>query len=1011
MNTGRDRAVFVNKTGGGVTIDNITVPSGFDISSVTSPTGSTLHGSTKYKGVWVNHEEKITIYFKTAFNGFNTRKSGNTTIYYTCEDNTSSSHSIALDGTVTIDGNFPSKIMCTIAFFEQRPRGHVLNKDTTNRVHGYPTYVDKTGKVYMYARYRGAHLYWTFRYDGTDRVYHNSLLRSTGSNSGISADEALRSFPADCSYYGNTHHRWGFDSKYNMSASSTWFSNANDCSYMKWNHIDSAQRDRVRLFFFQNVDAVGWSSTGSSFSESSTPEIKHVQLRTDKSSNNRWIQIRTDDRGDKYNLREWMFHKSNGSAARVITQYANFDVDTLKLGFGDPGVGFVSGYCKYRRLQVRREASIAIESHNPSSNDGRMSHISKAVSLPEYHFTIHKNSPNSGSDNGWSAGRLTATSSIYQDCGYDTKYTITRTSAGTINKLWYNEGANPSSNSNWQKTNGGKGTGLYTFDAPQGNGIKAHGKSSSHTPLIFNKTGIPAGKWRVKVYVMCVASWDREDGSVTINGKKQLTFRSHGYHMYETKAHNGASFSYKAGQYRNTPTRYKNSTDWTASSGPRSVFLVSDWFTGSECTAQFNFNTNQSAEDESGFVSHMQIETQTTDSGNTQPLIDINRYVVMGVNQNKTGILTTKKYSWFLKRGHNSGSSRSGSFDIVTNSRTSNASVYIRDKGANWGGVGVNNSTYHTGWQCCESGKGLGSYCNLYSPEDAIRDANSCGGLKSNCSSSKKRSTYELFVCRGLDGRTPWSGATPMHTQSTPGGVGDQWLQAASSWGYPFSMSCCAQSRNARHYPGLYEGKWKANQINKWHRGSIKTRGGKWPRHYNGDANNHYIFKDHVWVVYDNPTDDVLRIKITFNVIGNTNDCLIFRPAFYNMTKGKWDVSPESSASNFKNWSNLPHAWGTKTSGSISHSGQYKNEGKFSRGTYTDTWDSSYEVTNSYISWCRSSSYSRTRPTQSASFTMYSGIPPRTKYKIHATCGLAGGSNEPEGGGVNNIVVQPWEFV
>lgn len=873
MNTGKNRAVFVNKTGGGVTIDNITVPSGFDISSVTSPTGSTLHGSTKYKGVWVNHEEKITIYFKTAFNGFNTRKSGNTTIYYTCEDNTSSSHSIALDGTVTIDGNFPSKIMCTIAFFEQRPRGHVLNKDTTNRVNGYPTYVDKTGKVYMYARYRGAHLYWTFRYDGTDRVYHNSLLRSTGSNSGISADEALRSFPADCSYYGNTHHRWGFDSKYNMRASSTWFSNANDCSYMKWNHIDSAQRDRVRLFFFQNVDAVGWSSTGSSFSESGTPGIKHVQLRTDKSSNNRWIQIRTDDRGDKYNLREWMFHKSNGYAARVITQYANFDVDTLKLGFDDPGVGFVSGYCKYRRLQVRREASIAIESHNPSSNDGRMSRISKSVSFPEYHFTIHKNSPNSGSGNGWSAGRLTATSSIYQDCGYDTKYTITRTSAGSTTKLWYNEGAKPSSNSNWKKTNGGKGTGLYTFDTPQGSGIKAHGKSAKHTPLIFNKTGIPAGKWRVKVYVMCVASWDREDGSVTINGRKQLTFRGFGFHMYETKAHNGASFSYKDGSYRNTPTRYKNSKDYTRwfPSQPRSVFLVSDWFTGSECTAQFNFNTNQSAEDESGFVSHMQIETQTDDVGSTQPLIDINRYVVMGVNQNKAGILPTKKYSWFLKRGHNSGSSRSGSFDIVTNSRTSNASVYIRDKGANWGGVGVNNGTYYTGWQCCESGKGLGSYCNLYSPEDEIKEVNGWG--INELRKTKARNGTEVFVIRYVC-RANSSSRFGWYTTS----FGSNGLNghATKCWG------CTVNSHGGRYNrPVVYP--------------------------YRADYGRE---KRQLSITYTNPTEDSLQVKVPFRCQSFSDDYLSWALYVYDHTNKKTVKSPKGCGKPPGQNGNPPGHWG-----------------------------------------------------------------------------------------------------
>ena len=68
MNIGRAQATFVNKTGGGLYVDNISVPSGFVLSSVISPTGTTLQGDSKYKGTWVNHDETVTINFKMSYN-------------------------------------------------------------------------------------------------------------------------------------------------------------------------------------------------------------------------------------------------------------------------------------------------------------------------------------------------------------------------------------------------------------------------------------------------------------------------------------------------------------------------------------------------------------------------------------------------------------------------------------------------------------------------------------------------------------------------------------------------------------------------------------------------------------------------------------------------------------------------------------------------------------------------------------------------------------------------------
>lgn len=943
MNIGRAQAVFVNKTGGGVTIDNIAVPSGFVVSSVISPTGTTLSGSSKYKGTWVNHEETIKINFKMSYTGFNLLKTGNATISYTCEDDSKTSHAIAMEGSMTIGGSFPSKLMSTIAFHNQRPRGHLLIKDETNRVYGYPTYKDKSGRAMMYVSKHNNQFHWHYSYDGEDLLYYTQNLISTSSNSGMKEYEALRSFPLDCSYYGNTHLNYGEDTgkKYRdpkESGTHTNSKNLNDYSYMQWYRVNTTARGKVRFLFIQNVDSVGWKKdTSSTLNEGTKPNTPIAQLRTDKSSSNRTIQLRTNNPGNKYRLREWFIHGPDGRAARIITQYGNVDIDTTRIGFGDYGASNMEGYCRYREIHVRDECNSVSSGSNPSGTYSRMSKWSDTRGLPNYNFTIKKNGTDTGKSNGWAAGQLTNNGHIYQDCGYDTKYTIVRSKGGEVKKVWYNEGATPSSNSNWSGVDG-----IWQFNAPQGNNIKAHGRSRKIT---FKKNGIPGEKWRVKAYVMAIGSWDHETGSVYVNGKEQLTFRSHGYTMKDVVAKNGASFSFKSGNYSSAPT----AGEWSHGVG-KNVWFVSDWFTGGSAEVVFNFNYNQGVHDENGCVSHMQIETSTTDSGGTQPLIDINRHVVMGVNQNKTGILKANTYNWQLFRGHNSTASGVGTFKIVSSSKTASASTYISNNNANWGAVGVDKGTYFTGWQCCESGKGLGSYCNLYSPEDEIKDVNGWG--INELRKVEARHGTEVYVIRNVC-RANSSSRFGWYTTS----FGSNGLNNYSTkcWG------CTVKT--GRRQKVWVEQDPCVRRGRSWNCGSWV-----WKDTYPNQV-DYGKEKKQLTIKYTNPTEESLQVEVPFRCHSFSDDYLTWSLYVYNHTTKQLIKSPKACGKPPAQNGNPPGHWGNGDAAT-------KAFGSF----------------NGTITW---------RAT----------IPPKTTYEFYPGACLGHGWCQAEGGAAYWIGLEPKKFV
>ena len=244
----------------------------------------------------------------------------------------------------------------------------------------------------------------------------------------------------------------------------------------------------------------------------------------------------------------------------------------------------------------------------------------------------------------------------------------------------------------------------------------------------------------------------------------------------------------------------------------------------------------------------------------------------MGVNQNKSGVLSTKKYSWYLNRGHNQNASLTGDFSIISNRNTQNAATYIRDYHANWGGVGIDKSTYYNGWQCCESGKGLGSYCNLYSPEDEIKDANGWG--INELRKVEARNGTELFVMRyvyreGSSGRSGW------HTTS----VGTNGLagHATRCWGCTISGRSYRDKRQGRSGP-------------------YKTDYGQEKRH--------------LTITYSNPTEDSLQVEVPFRCHSFSDDYLTWTLYVYNHTTKQYVKSPNGCGKPPAGNGNPPGHWG-----------------------------------------------------------------------------------------------------
>jgi hypothetical protein len=399
---------------------------------------------------------------------------------------------------------------------------------------------------------------------------------------------------------------------------------------------------------------------------------------------------------------------------------------------------------------------------------------------------------------------------------------------------------------------------------------------------------------------------------------------------------------------------------------------------------QLGFPSNTMFYHDCGYDTKWTIHTTTE-----LPLVIPGQKVVMGASQAKQGVLSPGTYSFKLRRSHSGAKDvHTGSFKIISNSRTENAATYINNNAANYGGVGIKKATFESGWQCCDNGR-LNTDCNLYSPADAIKDANPCGGIGSTCwAYARSGSTHEVFAIRYIWNRSGGNGTYGWFT-TTIGGVGNTanvqpWIKTRIQTGRPKSVKVCpaGTTSHRRCFRGCWSGCIDANG-----RTSNKISVKQYPYVHNGGDE-----KNQLRVRYHNPTHQHLQIKIHMQTTTVTDDTFIYSVYIYNETTGRYDWTPPStdvrgntaSATNYaykhanaKSW-RLPGAW---------------SDG---RATFLD---------------CTGLNTSQWRHRSTKNSVLYAAIPPETKWRIDMAGLLGWGSNQWEGGAGVKIGIEPVKFV
>ena len=421
--------VFVNDTGGPVTITSVT-----NSGNYITPTAHTQKAIDAGKVIEYKQSWTIPLQTTAATNMFKVFGQ-QVTIHYTTADGESHSHNFNANFVKNHKTNFPFELNVTLAVGKNgKPRMYQLKRQS-NYVNGFPYYLCTSKQIALYFEIAGGFAYWAFLYDGAT-IAHGDMLPE---NRDCSLEEAYMLFPMDCSY-GGTRSYFSYNGSMGRSTVNTTnktLTNAGD----QYSMIKLTGNRSIRFIYFKNMSSVGgWRNRA--IGGISDVKVGDIVYRADRQYSSSPYAVATSSNSNKvvsfiYEfsaltandvphspgddvLFEWEILQSDYQAVRCITQYPVFTADLTKLGINRNKDGAA-------RCRILRVGNLATTSNEPSNAQGAHGSWSGWKLLPRPFQEVVGIGPYDGTRKSWFDVRLTTgnTGPVYQDCGWDTKITYT----------------------------------------------------------------------------------------------------------------------------------------------------------------------------------------------------------------------------------------------------------------------------------------------------------------------------------------------------------------------------------------------------------------------------------------------------------------------------------------------------------------------------------------------------------------------------------------------------------